>query len=358
MRSRNSKRVAGWREAALLASVAALLASVVLALIAGARAPVHDPVRSATPGPVRASLPRHFAGGFGIYTAPDAQSAAAAGVTAAFVYGSADPATAAALAAQGLPRVEAKLWSLLLRYECARLTRMAQTWQPCGGQDTIATEEELLGDVAAYLRSVQHDPRVVGYWILDDWPVSDPGGARALLLAITRLVHQLTPGRPTICGFGANFGPGRGGGFAPELAANYSPGACDMVALFIYSSSVSDPTIAPSSFDWSMGNVLPQAERELRARGWNGAKAPLIGVAQAWGGERVDVPGLYEIAPTAAELAEQSASYCRQGAAGIVYYAWSDSTVANMETPANSVQLAQGVQQGIAACQRVWARGV
>lgn len=84
-------------------------------------------------------------------------------------------------------------------------------------------------------------------------------------------------------------------------------------------------------------------------------QVPLIGVAQAWGGLRADAPGQEEITPTAANLEEQSASYCRHGAAGIVYYAWSGGSVVAMQTPANNEQLAQGVKRGIAACENLWA---
>lgn len=141
------------------------------------------------------------------------------------------------------------------------------------------------------------------------------------------------------------------------IAANYAPGTCDIVAPYIYSDSVTDPATAPSAFDWSMQRVLPQVESALRSRGWNPAMVPLIGIAQAWGGTRTDIPGLYEIVPTAADLAQQSASYCQHGAVGIVYYAWSDSEIVGMQTPANNAQLAAGVEQGIALCRSVWAHG-
>lgn len=227
-----------------------------------------SPISSVSPTASPAPSLHHFEGGFGIYTAADAASAAAAGVTTAFVYDSATPATAAALDTVHMPRIEAMPWTLLLRYECFRLTRIERSWAACQNRALIPTQDDLLADLTTYLRGVQHDPRVIGYWILDDWPLFDPGTASDALTAITRLVHQMTPGLPTICGFGAQFGPDGSVIFDAATVANYVPGACDMVALYIYSASVPypSPAISSDSFDWSMSSVLPQAERAASAQ--------------------------------------------------------------------------------------------
>jgi hypothetical protein len=331
----------------------ALAAAVLACLLLSACAPL--PL-SVTPTATPRTTLGHFVGGFGIYTASDANAAAAAGVTTAFDYGSVTSTTSAALQAVKMRRIEAQPWSLLLAYECSRLSEMERGWSVCTNRDPVATQQDLLSAVTAYLHGVQHDPGVEGYWILDDWPSFDPGAARTSLQAITRLAHQLTPGRPTICGFGAQLHADGTSQFDPTAAENYAPGACDMVALYIYAASVRYPVHIPTAFDWSMARLLPRMEQALRAQGWDAAKVPLIGVAQAWGGVRTDAPGLIDLAPSTADVAEQSASFCHNGAVGIVYYAWSSSNMREMQTPANNAQIRDGVERGIAACKSVWAR--
>ncbi|MEO7000553.1 MAG: hypothetical protein ABI068_01955, partial [Ktedonobacterales bacterium] len=197
--------------------------------------------------------------------------------------------------------------------------------------------------------------QVIGYWALDDWPASDPGSAAPLLRQIAALAHQITPGLPVICGFGPELEPGGADNFDARLFANYTPAGCDAVALYIYSASVIDPATSPTTFDWSMRSLLPKVFITLRALGWNPARTPLIGIPQAWAGDRSNVTAnIYEIAPTTDELAQQSASFCQSGASGIVFYAWYDSSTTNLQTPANSLVIRRGVRQGIAACKRTW----
>jgi hypothetical protein len=82
----------------------------------------------------------------------------------------------------------------------------------------------------------------------------------------------------------------------------------------------------------------------------------LIGIVQAFGGERNDMLGYDFRTPTASDIALQSESFCKAGASGIAYYAWYSSGIAGLHSPANNPTIAQGVREGIAGCQRIWGK--
>ena len=85
-------------------------------------------------------------------------------------------------------------------------------------------------------------------------------------------------------------------------------------------------------------------------------KVPFIGIAQAWAGKRSDVNGFYEIVPTSQDIEQESASFCRNGALAINYYAWNTSDVSDLQSPANNTQIREGVLKGIKSCQDYWNR--
>ncbi|HEU5383871.1 MAG TPA: hypothetical protein VFV38_51405 [Ktedonobacteraceae bacterium] len=236
-------------------------------------------------------------------------------------------------------------------------------WSACTQDYPLYTLSYTLSTIQTELQNEAADTQVIAYWILDDWNfTNDPGGAAAILPQIAQMVHSIT-GKPIICGFGAGITANKQYSWAPALAQNFSPGGCDAVGLYIYSSSVLDPNTSPSTFDWSMSSLLPAMFKSLAdcngtcssANGWNVNNEPLIGIAQGWAGTRKNFsPVKYEIAPTADDIIEQSISFCEHGATGIAYYGWITSGVDPLYTPENSAAMKQGVQQGITSCQTIW----
>jgi len=196
--------------------------------------------------------------------------------------------------------------------------------------------------------------QVIGVWALDDWPATDLGGAKAILPQIAAIAHTYAPGVKVICGFGAELGLNGTDILNTDYFDNFTPQGCDVVAIYIYSASVTDPTLSPATFDWSMRTLLPKIRAGLLAHGWNPKTTPMIGIPQAFGGTRLDAPGTYEITPTADDIALQSQSFCAGGASGIAYYAWQSSGLSALQTAANNINIAEGVHGGIELCQRLW----
>ena len=93
---------------------------------------------------------------------------------------------------------------------------------------------------------------------------------------------------------------------------------------------------------------------ELKARGWNQDKQPLIGITQTWAGPRKDLGGKYtEMLPSPANLKRQYLSFCRDfHAQGVIGYSWQDSSVDGY--PDTNATLAEGVREGNQACQDYW----
>jgi hypothetical protein len=308
----------------------------------------------------------HFAGGFQIGTVATVDDAASDGVGVAFDYGAAfspQSTLGQEFAKTHMSLIVGGPASDLFYYQCHLSYTRGKPWSVCTQDYPLYTLSYTLNAIQTELQNEASDTQIAGYWILDDWNViGDPGGAASILPQVAQLVHSIT-GKATICGFGAELTQNQQYSWNPAVAQNFSPAGCDMVGLYIYSSSVLDPTTSPSTFDWSMSNLLPVIFNALStcggtcstANGWDINKEPLIGIGQGWAGTRVDLnPAEYEIVPTADEISEQSSSFCQHGATGMVYYAWNTSGMNPLYTPANSAQMKQGVLQGITACQKIW----
>jgi hypothetical protein len=311
-------------------------------------------------GPSSSLLQTHFFGGFSIDSPERAADAAMAGVQEAIMYGSpvgVQSRLGQVFASFHLHEADGYLWELLYHYECHRELRLKRVRSDryCH-QDypLMQNETSFLSAVRKHLREAADNRLINAYWVLDDWPAWDAGSANSLLQALHTLIHLYTPDRPTICGFGGEIGLHQQDTWNARLFLNFSPQACDMVALYIYSAPVvtSQPHPPSDAFDWPMTGILPHMFATLRKRGWNPRQEPLIGIVQAWAGIRKDVPGFSEVAPTAANMAMQSLSFCKAGAQSIIYYAWHDSTTT--ETPFTNAQMRQGVKLGTQACKAYW----
>ena len=305
-------------------------------------------------------IPSHLIAGFSIPTTTEAQQAKSEGVQTVLTYGSSyqdsTPLGHALNTTLHMTQIEGEPWELLHQFECHRLyTLRLPVGGYCSRDYPNMTMQSLLGGVENDMDQERWDPNVVGVWVLDDWPVSDPGSAAQFLPQIASVIHSYAPNLPTICGFGASLLTNGTGAYFSHLLDNFTPSGCDEVAFYIYSQPVKTTTKA--TFDWSMKSLLPTLLAGLKARGWNPKRTPLIGIVQAFGGERVNLPGYSYRTPTAADIAEQSESYCKAGASGLAFYAWYTSGLAKLLTPANDSDMGQGVSEGIAGCQQIWAGG-
>lgn len=213
----------------------------------------------------------------------------------------------------------------------------------------------ILSEVRSHLAQTGQDGSIVGYWVLDDWPRAD---IHRLLEQIHSLVAEANQSsifpRPTICGFGGLLDEKRGPS-APFVTdthyfsmaiTNFSPNACDIVALYPYASNRVN---GPAFIDWSMSRLLPEEFELLRARGWNPQKHALIGVPQAFGYSPSG--GGRRVLPRAVDVATQSAAYCRAGAIALLAYTWHDSNTGPMELY-NSPDLVNGLRQGVQTCRQ------
>ncbi len=292
------------------------------------------------PPPAGYALMNHIAGGFSIQTQAAVTNAAANGVAATLVYGyvpRANDSLSRSLKAKQMKIIDAMPWEYLYYFEC-------QTHNTCSiSFPELTSTQALYTDIANHLQQEQNNSMVIGYWVLDDWPYGN-GGARDLLVRINQLIHQYTPGKPSICGFPGTLNPlpSFSTGWDDAQADNFSPQGCDMVGLYIYGDSGSTGT-----YDWTMTSTLPAVFASLRSRGWDRTKEPLVGIPQAFGGL---VNGTQWPIPDANNIETQTKTYCQQGAVAVIFYQWDAIEQTAMTNP----QIAQGIKKGIADCHSIW----
>jgi chitodextrinase len=272
-----------------------------------------------------AALPTHFVSVFSVDSSSSLDKVASLGIGGILNYGSTYTGTDAyskQLASRNMTIIDALPWTYLRQY----------------GQKTL-TEAQMLTNLTNHLKAVQNNSLIIGYWVLDDWNYGT-GSAKTALQEVTSLIHQYTPGRPSICGFGGGLNSnGKGGGFQSGALNNFSPQGCDMVAPYIYADNNSHGT-----YDWALTTVLPGMFSDLKAKGWNQAQTPLIGVPDAFGG------GTWPV-PNGTQVEAQAKAYCQNGAVGIIYYAYNESNGVDIS---NNSSIQQGVKAGTADCQSIW----
>jgi hypothetical protein len=309
----------------------------------------------------------HILGGFSIDTPEGVTNAASDGVQVTFKYVNvpfeSDP-LGQKLQSLRMKVVDGYISSYLYYYECHRTKELMPSLlglgQYCKNDlyPYLTNENALLETIAFHLKVEQDNDLIIGYWVLDDWVQWDAGSARQLLIKIHHLIQQFTPGRSAICGFGGNLGINKSYGWNDWIADNFSPQGCDKVGFYIYTPSITN-TISPTSsvaYNWSMSGVLPAMFHSLQKRGWNITKEPLIGIGQAFGGQKANSDS-YWITPTAKDIETQSKSFCEHGATGLTFYAWNDSGFGpTTHTPMNSPEIEKGIRNGIAACKQYWSQ--
>jgi hypothetical protein len=307
----------------------------------------------------------HIIGGFSIDTPDRAARAAQDGIQVVFNYSqppSGNSALGQKLQSLHMMVIDGYIASYLHYYECHRTKATAPpaAWIHYCHSDyypSLTDENAFLSAIAAHLQQVKGNRLIIGYWVLDDWAGWDAGSAQQLLIKIHRLIQQYTPGFPAICGFAGGIGVGTRYYWNGWVADNFSPQGCDRIGLYIYASSLANtiPTPSPGSYNWSMSGLLPTIFASLKRRGWDIAKEPLIGIAQAFGGPRNDTVS-YWITPDAKDIEMQSRSFCEHGATGLVFYGWDDATFGSAaQTPMSNTGIEMGIRNGIAACKQYWS---
>ncbi len=255
----------------------------------------------------------------------------------------------------GAGYIEVHLWSLVHEV-CRQQFAAEQTAkQPLACAFSDADEDRTAAQITEYLRSVEADPGLTGFWILDDYPHGD---IRGMLRRIHTLVEESNARsgfrRPTLCGVGGSLDSRRSVGdpvFTPnhgysDLAfQNVVPAACDIVAPYFYGSAAADD---PRLIDWSMGDMIKYLDRTLKARGYDGASSvlPFVHAFSAHGGQN------YYVRPRPEDVAAQMQAYCEYGARSVGFFTWQSADADR--SYANDASLRAGVQQGLAACTRLW----
>lgn len=223
---------------------------------------------------------------------------------------------------------------------------------------TNADEEAILSKVDKHLQAIGNDPNVAGFWFLDD----DPGGqVISVMEKIRRRVGDQNQFyrivRPTVCGLGERLdykkSPSdaqftKSHSYFRRALENYSPAACDRVALYLYGENTYPD---PAGIDWSMSDLLPYMLTVLKKRGWNPARDPLVGVVDAFSFPwKAGEPNFVE--PRHDDIVTQTEAYCKWGASSILFYAWDDSVSDPRKHEGyNSPQLVQAVVDGVQSCR-------
>ena len=344
--------------------------------------------------------PSHFVAGYGVDTSSTVDLAASEGVQVAHPFptvqqlAASSPSVLDEMAAKNMHIVSDDLLQDVNNYGCwHEWTFVGQSTDFCAGVPTAYTNfgkdaaglqgarNTLLSAVTSDLNAVMSSPHanLVSYFtILEKWPSDDAGSVQQVLPAVTALIHQIAPGRQSICSFQfqhlvplSNYGGySSADGWPLE---NFSPAGCDDVAVYGYAqlgSNNPEPFTA-ADYDWTMSKVLPPWINALVAVGsaadpsWN-KQVNLIGVGQVFGQDSTSsgafVPPLLDSAtalqrgvPVYQPIVDQETAFCREGAS-IMPFAWNLNPTAypGLQTPVNNPSIDAGIKAAAADCQAIW----
>jgi len=258
---------------------------------------------------------------------------------------------------RGVRYIDAHLWSLAYSV-CERQFAIEQAaLRPLACTVSQTDEDEVATQAAAYLRSIDTDPALAGFWILDDYPHGEIARVLARLRAVVQESNARTGFRRfTICGVGgsldvkrtpndAAFRPNHG--YMDRALQNVSPAACDMVSPYFYATAAADD---PRLIDWSMHDLLPYFLQALRARGYDPSADVLLPIAQAFSAHAAGSTTYY-VTPRPADIATQMTAYCEH-ASSVLFFTWRSKDADR--SYAVTADMKSGVQQGRAACVQLW----
>ena len=293
----------------------------------------------------------------GIKTPDDARRMLADGLRLAVLSGTSSDVLKT-LEDAGAKRIDTRLWSLLLEVCRRQYDIETAARQPLAcvvstmDQDLIATQ------ASTYLRQVERDPALVGYWTLDDYPHGD---VTATLQRFRDLVQQSNTRsgfeRPTLCGVGGQLDFKRSTDdrsfsldrrYTDQALQNVSPAGCDLVAPYFYGIASTDDA---RLIDWSMRELLPYFLRALRARGYDRPSQVMLPIAHAFSSHAAGSASYY-VTPNPDDVATQMQAYCESGAMSILFFTWQSADADRSYV--NDATLREGVQKGRASCTQVW----
>lgn len=255
--------------------------------------------------------------------------------------------------------LDSYLWFLVWQ-ACHRKTGQEEENAQSKAICVISSNEEksILEQAQKHLNATKDDSNIVGFWILDDYP---SGNVLHTLEKIHELVenanHLLRNPRPTVCGFGGGLDYKK----TPQDLAftktheyfqrsivNFSNKACDMVALYPYAENKFPD---PNAIDWSMSDLVPYELVVLKRLGWDPAREPLIGFAQAF--SYPWKPGKMNfVEPRYQDIVAQIEAYCKWGASAMLFYAWDDSvTDLNKHQAFNTPEMRRALVDGFSLCK-------
>src|SRR5262245_25194572 len=168
-------------------------------------------------------------GGWGLTTPDSVESAAAADVNFAFLYGPPpEPSSplGQALANANIRVISAEVADVVSAYECTRTHTVAPRPEQSRAESYCAddpgySQDRVYEEVEAIVRRNVGNPLVAGYWVLDDTPDWDFGSLKPVL---DRLATIIPADRPTVCGFSAGLGSNGKSYWTPGRAENFSRG--------------------------------------------------------------------------------------------------------------------------------------
>jgi hypothetical protein len=256
--------------------------------------------------------------------------------------------------------IDAHLWRLVFNVCLKQFAAQTAAGQPRACVISPADQAAITATALDYLKIVEREPALAGFWILDDYPHGD---VTAPLLALKNLIQQSNGRsgvrRPTLCGVGGSLDVRRrpedttftsDHGYLDQALGNVSPAICDLVSPYFYGSAPADD---PRLLDWSMQSLLPYFQQALITRGFAAPSRILVPVAQAFSHQGTGGSGAY-VKPRAADVADQMTAYCDAGAIAMLFFTWESPDADH--SYANDSDLRDGVRRGRLACVKTWRR--
>jgi hypothetical protein len=256
--------------------------------------------------------------------------------------------------------IDAHLWQLVFDVCLQQFAAQGAAGQPRSCVISAAEQSAILSTASTYLRIVEREPSLAGFWILDDYPYGD---VTEPLRALRELIQQSNSRsgrqRPTVCGVGGSLDAKRRPeepSFTPDhrytdlALRNVSPAFCDLVSPYFYGSAANDDA---RLIDWSMQNLLPYFQQALAAKGFGSTASTTIPVAQAFSHKGPGGSSSF-VKPGSADIVDQMTAYCESGAIGMLFFTWQSPSADYSYV--NDPDLRDGVRRGRLACVKIWRR--